>query len=103
MTAQTGAAATPAFDVGTIRAEFPILDQTVRGRRLAYLDNAATTQKPAAVLEALDGYYRHDNANVHRGLHALAERKQEELRANLRGCPTCTGRHLKVFGNESVD
>ncbi len=57
-----------------IRADFPILAEKVRGKRLAYLDNAATTQKPLQVLEALDGYYRHKNANVHRAVHALAER-----------------------------
>src|SRR5690606_1252416 len=46
----------------------------VRGKPLVYLDNAATTQKPLAVIEALDHYYRFDNANVHRGVHALSER-----------------------------
>lgn len=65
------------LDVEQIRRDFPVLDQQVRGRRLAYLDNAATTQKPLAVLEAVDHYYRHDNANVHRGLHTLAERATE--------------------------
>ncbi len=62
------------FDLARIRADFPILAEKVRGRRLAYLDNAATTQKPRQVLEALDGYYRHKNANVHRAVHDLAER-----------------------------
>ncbi len=57
-----------------IRADFPILAEKVRGKRLAYLDNAATTQKPVQVLEALDGYYRHKNANVHRAVHDLSER-----------------------------
>jgi cysteine desulfurase / selenocysteine lyase len=63
-----------AFDVEKLRAEFPILAERVRGGRLAYLDNAATTQKPEAVLRALDHYYRHQNANVHRAVHDLAER-----------------------------
>ena len=58
----------------TIRAQFPILREKVRGKRLAYLDNAATTQKPEAVLRALDTYYRTSNANVHRAVHMLAER-----------------------------
>ena len=62
------------FDVARIRAEFPILHQKVRGKPLAYLDNAATTQKPKAVIDALDHYYRADNANVHRGVHLLSER-----------------------------
>ncbi len=57
-----------------VRAEFPILDQQVHGRPLVYLDNAATTQKPRAVLAAMEGYYRHDNANVHRGVHTLSQR-----------------------------
>ena len=62
------------FDVAAIRAEFPALQQQVHGKPLVYLDNAATTQKPLAVLDALDGYYRRDNANVHRGIHELSRR-----------------------------
>jgi len=62
------------FDLDRIRAQFPILSEKVRGGRLAYLDNAATTQKPEAVLAAIDDYYRHKNANVHRAVHDLAER-----------------------------
>ena len=72
------AATSTLFDVDAIRRAFPILDQQVRGRRLAYLDNAATTQKPQVVLDALVRYYQHDNANVHRGLHTLAERATEQ-------------------------
>ncbi len=64
----------PAFDVAAIRRDFPILDQEVNGHPLVYLDNAATTQKPEAVIEAIANYYRHDNANVHRGAHALSDR-----------------------------
>lgn len=63
-----------AFNVEDIRKEFPILHQQVNGRPLIYFDNAATTQKPVQVLEALDHYYRFDNANIHRGIHTLAER-----------------------------
>jgi cysteine desulfurase / selenocysteine lyase len=66
--------AQPSLDLAALRAQFPILQETVNGRRLAYLDNAATTQKPEAVLDAMDGYYRHANANVHRAVHLLAER-----------------------------
>ena len=62
------------FDVSRVRADFPILAEPVRGGRLAYLDNGATTQKPEVVLQALDHYYRHQNANVHRAVHDLAER-----------------------------
>ncbi len=66
-----------AFDVAMIRARFPALQQQVHGRPLVYLDNAATTQKPQAVIDALRHYYERDNANVHRGVHALSERASE--------------------------
>ena len=62
------------YPIERIRADFPILAQTVRGKRLAYLDNAATTQKPRAVIEAITRYYETSNANVHRAVHELAER-----------------------------
>ena len=57
-----------------LRLDFPILDQQVHGKPLVYLDNAATTQKPQAVIDALVHYYQHDNANVHRGVHELSQR-----------------------------
>lgn len=56
------------------RPDFPILDQTVNGYPLVYLDNAASTQRPATVIDEISRYYRHDHANVHRGLHALSNR-----------------------------
>jgi cysteine desulfurase / selenocysteine lyase len=62
------------IDLERVRADFPILRELARGKRLAYLDNAATTQKPEPVLQALDEYYRRKNANVHRAVHDLAER-----------------------------
>lgn len=62
------------IDLEAIRAQFPILAERIHGKRLAYLDNAATVQKPEAVLRKLDGYYRHSNANVHRAVHELAAR-----------------------------
>jgi cysteine desulfurase / selenocysteine lyase len=61
------------FDPEPIKGDFPILSRQVHGKKLVYLDNAATTQKPNSVIEALDNYYRNYNANVHRGLHTLAE------------------------------
>lgn len=64
----------PAFDPAAIRRDFPILRQEVNGQPLVYLDNAATTQKPELVIEAISHYYRHDNANVHRGAHTLSDR-----------------------------
>ena len=60
-----------------IRKQFPILDVEVHGHQLVYLDNAATTQKPSAVIDALDEYYRHGNANIHRGAHHLAAEATE--------------------------
>jgi cysteine desulfurase/selenocysteine lyase len=63
-----------AFDAAAIRRDFPILRQEVNGHPLVYLDNAATTQKPEVVIEAISHYYRNDNANVHRGAHALSDR-----------------------------
>jgi cysteine desulfurase/selenocysteine lyase len=64
---------TPGLDVARIRQDFPVLDQTVRGKPLAYLDNAATSQKPRAVIDAVADYYNRTNANVHRGVHMLSE------------------------------
>ena len=65
---------TKTVDWKTLREDFPILDQKVHGQALLYLDNAATSQKPRAVIDALRRYYERDNANVHRGLHELSNR-----------------------------
>lgn len=76
-----------AFDVNAVRADFPILSQTVHGKPLAYLDNAATTQKPQSVIAAVDNYYREYNANIHRGVHSLSEKATtayEDARATVR-------------------
>ncbi len=62
------------FNISKIRSMFPVLDQEVNGKKLIYFDNAATTQKPDVVINALSDYYRQFNANIHRGLHSLAER-----------------------------
>lgn len=72
---------TKAFDPIAIRRDFAILQQTIHGKPLVYLDNAATTQKPQAVLDALMHYYTHDNANVHRGVHTLADRATANFEA----------------------
>ena len=68
----------PAFDVKRIREDFPILKQKVHGKPLVYLDNAATSQKPAPVIDAILRFYTHDCSNVHRGVHLLSERATEE-------------------------
>jgi cysteine desulfurase/selenocysteine lyase len=72
---------TTTYDVNALRQDFPILHQTVRGKPLVYLDNAATTQKPRAVIEAIQHYYEHDNANVHRGVHTLSQRATDAFEA----------------------
>jgi cysteine desulfurase/selenocysteine lyase len=73
MTARSAAIAAT-FDAAAVRRDFPILAQQVNGHPLVYLDNAATTQKPECVIEAVSNYYRRDNANVHRGVHTLSDR-----------------------------
>lgn len=80
----TAATAPMGLDVERVRADFPALHQEVHGRPLVYLDNAATTQKPASVLEAMDRFYREDNANVHRGIHELSTRATDAYEAARR-------------------
>ena len=79
---------TATFDPVTMRREFPTLEQSINGRPLVYLDNAATSQKPRVVLDALQAYYKNDNSNVHRGIHELSRRATvayEESRAKVAG------------------
>ncbi|MCY3959542.1 MAG: cysteine desulfurase [Chloroflexi bacterium] len=73
------------MDAAAIRADFPVLAEQVHERPLVYLDNAATSQKPRAVIEALQTYYETYNANIHRGLHALSERATAEYEAARAG------------------
>jgi cysteine desulfurase/selenocysteine lyase len=70
-----------AYDVEAVRRDFPILKQQVHGKPLAYLDNAATTHKPQAVIDAVSGYYARSNANIHRGVHFLSEQATAEYEA----------------------
>jgi cysteine desulfurase / selenocysteine lyase len=71
----------PTFDVERVRRDFPILSQKVRGKALVYLDNAATSQKPQPVIDAIARYYQSGNANIHRGVHFLSEHATEEHEA----------------------
>jgi cysteine desulfurase / selenocysteine lyase len=76
------------FDVERVRRDFPVLQQTVHGKPLVYLDNAATSQKPQAVIDSLVRYYSEFNANIHRGIHRLSEeatRAYEHARSRVRG------------------
>ena len=67
----------PALDAAKVREDFPILQRRINGERLVYLDSAATSQKPRQVIDAVEGYYRDSNANVHRGVHTLASEATE--------------------------
>jgi cysteine desulfurase/selenocysteine lyase len=76
------------FDVERIRRDFPIVARDVRGKKLVYLDNAATSQKPRAVIDAVTRYYEQENANIHRGVHFLSElatSKHDRARQAVRG------------------
>jgi len=82
----TDTALRQAFDVEKVRRDFPILNQRIHGKALVYLDNAATTQKPQAVIDAMVRSYAEDNANIHRGVHLLSERATrayEEARGKI--------------------
>jgi len=88
------------WDVERIRKDFPILHQTVHGKPLVYLDSAATSQKPRAVIDAIEDYYTSDNANVHRGVHLLSERATEAYegaRARIRRFLNAAHSHEIVF------
>ena len=96
-------------DFDAIRAEFPILDQTVHGHPLVYLDSAATAQKPQCVIDAEADFYRHDNAAVHRGAHELAARSTvafERARASMArlvgACADEGGEEIVVTGGATA-
>ncbi len=88
------------FDAKQVRLDFPILQQNVHGKRLVYLDNAATSQKPQAVINRLNDYYSHDNANVHRAVHALSERSThayEQARIDIQKFINAKDAHEIIF------
>ena len=68
----------PVLDIEKVRADFPILQRTVHGKPLVYLDTAASAQRPLAVIDAIDGFYRNHNANIHRGVHLLSQEATED-------------------------
>ncbi len=94
------------LDIGRLRAEFPALHQQVHGKPLVYLDNAATTHKPRSVIDAIVKFYEEDNANVHRGLHALSARATqayEAAREKVRGLINANGASECIFTSGVTD
>lgn len=86
------------LDVNQIQADFPVLTRKVHGKPLVYLDNAATSQKPVSVIEAMNDYYRRYNANIHRGVHTLAE----EATAAYEGARRRIGRFINAYSPREV-
>jgi cysteine desulfurase/selenocysteine lyase len=86
------------LDVNQIRADFPILQRQVHGKPLVYLDNAATSQKPESVIQAMDDYYRSYNANIHRGVHTLAEEATEAYE----GARRKVGRFVNAYSPREI-
>ncbi len=90
------------FDVNAVRADFPILKETVNGKPLIWFDNAATTQKPQVVIDRLSHFYAHENSNIHRAAHELAARATdayEEARdtvAEFIGAPTAEEHRVRA-------
>ena len=78
---ETGPTVRPAFDVNAVRRDFPILSERVNGKPLVWFDNAATTQKPQAVIDRLAYFYAHENSNIHRAAHELAARATDAYEA----------------------
>lgn len=94
------------LDVAKIRRDFPILGRTVRGKPLVYLDNAATTQKPASVIGALKTFYERHNANIHRGVHTLAEEAElrvEESRQKVADFINAPKKEVVVFTRNTTE
>jgi len=94
------------LDVEAVRKEFPVLHQEVNGKPLAYFDNAATTQKPQSVIKALEEYYNGYNANIHRGIHTLAEKATkafEETRSTIASFLNSESREQIIFTKGTTD
>ena len=95
-----------ALDPHVVRLDFPILDQEINGHRLVYLDSASTSQKPRAVLEAMDTYYREYNANVHRGIYTIGEKATaayEQARARAARFINAPDSHEVVFTRNATE
>ncbi len=93
-------------NLAATRADFPALGQLVHGRPLVYLDNAATTQKPRSVIDAISRYYEEDNANIHRGVHALSERAtvaHEQARETVRAFINARSEREVIFTRNATE
>src|SRR4051812_13643948 len=104
--APSGEVAPEPFDAEAIRRDFPILDTTVHGKPLVYLDSAATSQKPQVVIDAVDEFYRSYNANVHRGIYAIGERSTaayERARATVARFINAPDSHELVFTRNATE
>lgn len=94
------------FDVSIIRKDFPLLKQKVHGKPLAYLDSGATSQKPQAVIDVVEHYYKYDNANVHRGVYSLSERATaayEAVRQKVKDFINAPHLHEIIFTRGTTD
>src|SRR5437763_15255390 len=95
-----------ATDWERIRADFPILERTVHGKPLVYLDSTATSQKPQVVLDAMDDYYRTTNANIHRGVYELSEGatdRYEKARARFARFVTARSRRALLYTSNTTE
>ena len=100
MNGAAAAHAAPGFDVAAVRRRFPVLARTIHGHPLVYLDNGASSQRPTAVIDAVNDYERHHHANVHRGVHTLSQEASalfEAARDSLVGFINARSRHEIVF------
>src|SRR6185295_3386228 len=94
------------LDVETIRSQFPVLNREVKGKKLVYFDNAATSQKPQAMIDSLVDYYSNYNANIHRGIHTLAEEATAAFEATRDACKeliNASSREEVIFTRGTTD
>ena len=94
------------FDPFTIRGDFPVLNELVYGKPLVYLDNAATSQKPISVIKAINEYYSHSNANIHRGVHYLSQKASgmfDEVRLQVRDFINAKSEREIIFTSGTTD
>jgi cysteine desulfurase/selenocysteine lyase len=94
------------FDSASIRSQFPILDRTINGKKLVYFDNGATSQKPQSVIDRIQNYYAHENANIHRGVHTLSQEATsayEEARITIQKNINAHHSHEIIFTKGTTD